>query len=61
MKVRAKSASMTTDGDRFQEIFRKHSAIPHSEPIETVTDPVTGRRRVDAHSTRKPELFAAKP
>jgi hypothetical protein len=31
MNARAKSASMITDGERFEEIFQKHTAIPDSE------------------------------
>jgi hypothetical protein len=42
-KVRAKSAAMTTDGERFEEIFWKHAAIPDSEPVETVTDAVAAK------------------
>jgi hypothetical protein len=34
---------MTTDSERFKEIFRKQAAIPNSAPVETVTDQVVAK------------------
>jgi hypothetical protein len=35
MNARAKSASMTTDGERFEEIFQKHAAILENEQSDS--------------------------
>jgi hypothetical protein len=32
MNARAKSAKMIPDGERFEEIFQKYTAIPDSKP-----------------------------
>jgi hypothetical protein len=32
MNAHAKSTNVITDGERFEEIFRKHGAFPDSDP-----------------------------